>query len=132
MAAEETLDLVEVDPNAKPPVCKIIDYGKYKYVQQKKRHESKKHQVVVHLKEIKMRPNIEEHDIQFKVRHIRRFLEDKDKVKVTIQFRGREMQHRERAQEIVDRILKDVGDIGEIDIPPKMEGRTLGMILMSK
>lgn len=130
LAIEESLDLVEVDPNGKPPVCKIMDYGKYKYQLQKKQHESKKHQVVVHLKEIKMRPNIEEHDIQFKIRHVRRFLEEKDKVKITIQFRGREMQHIERARVVIDRVLKETGDVGEVEMPPKVEGKTLSMVLM--
>lgn len=132
LAELESLDLVEIDGNAKPPVCKIMDYGKYKYQQQKKKHESKKHQVVVHLKEIKFRPNTDEHDIEFKVRHIRRFIEDKDKVKTSIQFRGREMQHANRAREIFDRIMKDTADIAEVEKPPKMEGRTLAMILQPK
>lgn len=132
LAMEENLDLVEVDPNGKPPVAKIMDYGKYKYQLQKKQHESKRHQVVVHLKEIKMRPNIEEHDIQFKVRHMMRFLEEKNKVKLTIQFRGREMQHMDRARQIVDRVVKDISENGEIETPPKVEGKTLSLILMPR
>ena len=132
LAQEENLDLVEIDPNSKPPVCKIMDYGKYKYQLQKRQHESKKHQVVVHVKEIKMRPNIDEHDIQFKIRHIIRFLEDKDKAKVTIQFRGREMQHINRAREVLDRVVKETESVSEIEMPPKVEGRTLSMVLMPK
>lgn len=132
MAQEEGLDLVEIDPNAKPPVCKIMDYGKYKYTLQKKQHENKKRQVVVHVKEIKLRPNIDEHDLEFKIRHVRRFLGDKDKAKVTVQFRGREMQHIDRAREILSRFLKNLDDVGEIEMPPKVEGRTLSMIVMPK
>lgn len=132
MAGEEGLDLVEISPNADPPVCKIMDYGKYKYLQQKKKQESKKHQVVIHVKEIKLRPNIGEHDLQFKIGHVRRFLEGKDRAKVTIQFRGREMQHIGRAREVVNRILKDTEDLGEVERPAKVEGRTLSMVLMPK
>lgn len=121
--------MVEINPNSAPPVCKIIDYGKYKYLLQKKRNESKKHQIVVHLKEIQMRPNIDEHDIQFKIRHILRFLQEKDKVKVTIQFRGREMQHIERGQELANRVILEIKDHGVVDAPPKREGKTLSMIL---
>lgn len=132
IAQEEGLDLVEVDPHANPPVCKVMDYGKYRYQQQKKQHESRRHQVVIHVKEIKMRPNIDEHDLQFKLRHVRRFLTDKDKAKITIRFRGREMQHMDRARIMIDRILKDTADIGAIESPAKVEGKTLSMILMPK
>lgn len=131
-ALEEDLDLVEVDPHAKPPVCKIMDYGKHKYQLQKKQHASKKHQVVVHLKEIKMRPNIDAHDILVKLRHVRRFLEEKNKAKVLVQFRGREMQHMERARDILNRFIKDTEDVGAVEVPVKVEGRTLSMILMPK
>ena len=130
MAEEEGLDLVEVDPNAKPPVCKIIDYGKYKYQLQKKQAESRKHQVVIRTKEIKMGPNIDEHDVLFKLEHVRRFLGEGDKVKVTVQFRGREMQHTERGRDILARFVKDTADVAEVEVPPKMEGRTLSMLLM--
>ena len=123
------LDLVELDPNAKPPVCKIVDYGKYKYMLQKKQHESKKHQIVVHIKEIKIRPNIDEHDIEFKLRHVKRFLGDKDKVKVTVQFRGREIQHVERGMDVLKRFIKETEDVGQIDTPPKLEGKSMSMIL---
>ncbi len=129
LAREEGLDLVELDPNAKPPVCKIVDYGKYKYMLQKKQHESKKHQIVVHIKEIKIRPNIDEHDIEFKLRHVKRFLGDKDKVKVTVQFRGREIQHVERGMDVLKRFIKETEDVGQIDTPPKLEGKSMSMIL---
>lgn len=132
MAQDEGLDLVEIDPNAKPPVCKILDYGKYKYMKQKQQHESRKRQTVVHLKEIKLRPNIDSHDLEFKIRHVRRFLEEKDKAKITVQFRGREMQHMERARDVINRILKELEDVGVVEAPPKVEGRTLSMVLMPK
>jgi len=132
IAREEGLDLVEIDPNSNPPVCKIMDYGKFKYLQQKKQHESKKHQTVIHIKEIKMRPNIDKHDVEVKVNHIKRFLGDKDKAKVIIQFRGREMQHMERAHEIMAKIIKDVETLGVVEVPSKVEGRNLTMTLMPK
>ncbi len=123
------LDLVEISPLAKPPVCKIMDYGKYKYDQKKKASESRKKQVVVHIKEIKLRPKTEEHDYEFKVRNIKRFLENADKCKVTMVFRGREMAHRELGQRILERVLKDVKDQGIIEQAPRMEGRQLYMLL---
>lgn len=132
LAQEENLDLVEIDPNSKPPVCKIMDYGKYKYQLQKRQHASKKHQVVVQVKEIKMRPNIDAHDVEVKVKHVRRFIEDKDKAKITIQFRGREMQHIDRAKEVLHRVIRDTEDIAAVEVQPKTEGRTLSMILMPK
>lgn len=132
LALEQNLDLVEIDPNSKPPVCKIMDYGRYKYQLQKKKNESKKHQVVVHIKEIKMRPNIDEHDIQFKVNHVRRFLEDKNKAKITVQFKGREMQHMDRADAVFARVIKEIEDVGVVETPPKREGRTLHMIIAPK
>lgn len=132
MALEEGLDLVEIDPNSKPPVCKIMDYGKHKYLLQKKQNQSRKKQTVVHLKEIKLRPNTDTHDIEFKVRHVRRFLEDKDKAKITIQFRGREMQHIDRARQVLDRFIKDTEDIGAVEMPPKVEGKSLSVVLMPK
>ncbi len=132
MAQEEGLDLVEIDPNSKPPVCKVMDYGKYKYTLQKKQHENKKRQVIVHVKEIKVRPNIDEHDMEFKLRHVRRFLGDKDKAKITVQFRGREMQHIDRARDILNRFLKGTEDVAAVEMPAKVEGRTLSMILMPK
>ncbi len=132
MAQEEGLDLVEIDPNSKPPVCKIMDYGKYKYNLQKKQHENKKRQTVVHLKEIKLRPNIDEHDLMVKIKHVHRFLEDKDKAKITVQFRGREMQHMERARDVLQKVIKETEKLGEVELHPKVEGRTLSMVLIPK
>ncbi|MFH1874907.1 MAG: translation initiation factor IF-3 [Pseudomonadota bacterium] len=129
MAQEDGLDLVEVSPNARPPVCKIMDYGKYKYEQSKKRHEAKKKQVVIRTKEIKLRPSTDEHDFQTKLKHVKRFLEEGDKVKVSIRFRGREMAHRELGQEHLERIVKEVAGLGETDQAPKMEGKMLSMLL---
>lgn len=129
MAEDQGLDLVEISPNAEPPVCKIMDYGKYKYEQQKKEQESKKKQVVVQVKEIKLRPNTDIHDINFKLKHVRRFLEQKDKAKISIQFRGREMIHVDRAKENLNKIIDEVKDLGVPEREPKMEGRTLSVIL---
>lgn len=129
IADEYGLDLVEISPTADPPVCKIMDYGKYKYEQQKKTQESKKKQVTITLKEIKLRPNTDTHDIEFKMKHVRRFLEEKDKVKISVQFRGREMQHVERAKKMLIKLLEDVKDLGEAEKAPTMEGRTLSVIL---
>jgi translation initiation factor IF-3 len=128
-AEEQGLDLVEISPMAKPPVCKIMDYGKYKYEQAKKRHEAKKHQIVVKTKEIKLRPATDEHDLQTKLRHIRRFLEEGDKVKVTLRFRGREMAHLEVGRERMKRIVTEVTGLGEVEQFPKLEGRLMSMIV---
>ena len=114
---------------AKPPVCKIMDYGKYKYEQKKKAAESRKKQVIVHIKEIKLRPKTEEHDYDFKVRTVKRFLESGDKSKVTIVFRGREMAHRELGQKVLERVIKDVKEMGVIEQAPRMEGRQLSVLL---
>jgi translation initiation factor IF-3 len=129
LAQEQGLDLVEISPMAKPPVCKIMDYGKYKYEMKKKAAESRKKQVVVHIKEIKLRPKTEEHDYDFKVRNVKRFLENGDKSKVTIVFRGREMAHRELGQKILERVIKDVKDMGIIEQAPRLEGRQLSVLL---
>jgi translation initiation factor IF-3 len=123
------LDLVEVAPTAKPPVCRLMDYGKYKYQMSKKAHEAKKKQAVIHLKEIKLRCNTEEHDIQFKVRNIKKFLEGGDKVKVTMVFRGREITHPELGVEKLNRIVAEVKDVGVVEQTPKFEGRSLHMML---
>jgi translation initiation factor IF-3 len=130
-AKEKGLDLVEVAPNGKPPVCKIMDYGRFKYQQEKKAQESKKHQTIVQLKEIKMRPKTGEHDYQFKVKKIREFLEKGNKVKATIMFRGREIVHSELGRNILLRIAKDIGDLGEVERDPKMEGRNMFIIFAS-
>lgn len=128
-AEDAGLDLVEISPMAKPPVCKIMDYGKYKYEQQKKKHEQKRHQIVVKIKEIKMRPATDEHDFQTKLKHIKRFLEDGDKVKITIRFRGREMAHVEIGQNMMKRVIEELRGLGEVESFPKMEARQLFMML---
>jgi len=128
-AGELGLDLVEVNPMAKPPVCKIMDYGKFKYEEKKKASEAKKKQVVVHLKEVKLRPKTEEHDYEFKVRNVKRFLEEGNKARVTIMFRGREITHKELGQALLDDVVKDVKDVGVIEQQPRMEGRQMFMIL---
>jgi translation initiation factor IF-3 len=132
LARERDLDLVEVAPNERPPVCRIMDYGKYKYQQAKRSQEAKKRQKVVQTKEVKMRPKTEEHDYQFKMRHARRFLEEGNKVKVTVLFRGREMDHTQLGQRLLDRILTDCKDVSTIEQLPRMEGQTLSLILMPK
>ncbi|MFN2420135.1 MAG: translation initiation factor IF-3 [Gemmatimonadota bacterium] len=128
-ARDKNLDLVEVAPNARPPVCKIMDYGRYKYEQAKAEREARKKQHVTQMKEIKMRPNIEEHDFEFKTRHIRRFLEERNKVKVTIMFRGREMAHTENGMEVLDDVIEELGDLAIVEQQPRMEGRNLFLIL---
>jgi len=114
---------------AKPPVCKIMDYGKFKYEEKKKASEAKKKQVVVHLKEVKLRPKTEDHDYEFKVRNVKRFLEEGNKARVTIMFRGREITHKELGQGLLDDVVKDVKDVGVIEQQPRMEGRQMFMIL---
>ncbi|MBN1207504.1 MAG: translation initiation factor IF-3 [Myxococcaceae bacterium] len=128
-AQAEGMDLVEVNPMAKPPVCKIMDYGKFKYEEKKKASEAKKKQVVVHLKEVKLRPKTEEHDYEFKVRNIKRFLEEGNKAKVTIVFRGREITHKELGSAILDDVNKDLKDVAMVEQAPRMEGRQMFMIL---
>ena len=128
IAFEAGLDLVEVSPNADPPVCKVLDYGKYKYEAQKKANEARKKQKVIDVKEIKMRPGIDEHDYQVKMRAINRFLSDGDKVKVTLRFRGREMAHQELGAKILDRVQKDLEEIAKVEHFPKMEGRQMTMV----
>jgi translation initiation factor IF-3 len=123
------MDLVEVNPMAKPPVCKIMDYGKFKYEEKKKASEAKKKQVVVHLKEVKLRPKTEEHDYEFKVRNVKRFLEEGNKAKVTIMFRGREITHKELGSAILDDVVKDLKEVAVVEQMPRMEGRQMFMIL---
>jgi translation initiation factor IF-3 len=125
----EGLDLVEISPMATPPVCKIMDYGKFKYEEKKKASEAKKKQVVVHLKEVKLRPKTEEHDYEFKVRNIKRFLEEGNKAKVTIVFRGREITHKELGSAILDDVNKDLKEVAVVEQMPRMEGRQMFMIL---
>lgn len=123
------LDLVEISPNADPPVCKILDYGKFKYEQQKKANEARKKQKVIDTKEVKIRPTIEEHDYQVKLRNARGFLEEGDKVKVTLRFRGREMAHLGLGMEVLNRFKKDLADIGKVEAEPKMEGKQAMMLI---
>ena len=123
------LDLVEVSPKTSPPVCRIMDYGKYKYQMKKKLHEARKKQSIIHIKEVKLRPKIEEHDLQFKLRHIERFLKEGDKVKVTIMFRGREITRKELGLAILERLIEETKELGTVDQSPKQEGRNLVMFL---
>lgn len=123
------LDLVEVSPTANPPVCKIMDYGKFKYQQQKKKAEAKKKQHVVEIKEIKMRPNIDQHDYDVKTKAMRRFFEEGDKVKVTLRFRGREMAHQERGMELLKRVQADFEAAAKVEMVPKLEGRQMTMVM---
>ena len=131
-ATEYGLDLIEISPNAEPPVCKIIDYGKFKYEIQKKKNEARKKQKVIDIKEIKMRPGIDEHDYQVKMRSVRRFLEEGDKVKMTIRFRGREMVHMDLGAKVLDRIRADVDAIAKIESFPRTEGRMMMMVIAPK
>ena len=132
MAREKNLDLVEVSPTAQPPVCRIMDFGKYLYEQDKKERAAKKHQKVITVKEVKFRINVDEHDYEFKKNHVLRFLDDGDKVKATIFFRGREMTHTNLGRQILDRLIKDIGDKGIVEFRPRMEGNTLHAILAPK
>jgi len=131
-AYEKDLDLVEVSPNAKPPVCRILDYGKYKYEQAKKAKSAKRKQHTVQLKEMRYRPKIEEHDYQFKTRHVKEFLIQGYKVKVYVEFRGREMAHVEFGKKIMERLQEDLAEIAIVEQKAKMEGRNLIMIVMPK
>ena len=132
MAEESGLDLVEVSPNGKPPVCKILDYGKLKYQEQKKASEARKRQKTVDVKEIKMRPNIDTHDYVVKMRNVVKFLEGGDKVKVTMRFRGREMAHQELGMDVLNRVRDDVNELSKVEAMPKMEGRQMIMVLAPK
>lgn len=129
VALERGLDLVEVAPNAVPPVCRVMDYGKYKYEQSKKEREARKNQKIISVKEVKLRPNIEEHDFNTKMKNAVRFLENGDKVKVTIMFRGREITHPELGKELCDRLANDVKDLAKVEREAKVEGRNMIMIL---
>lgn len=124
-AKEYGLDLIEISPNAKPPVCKILDIGKYKYEQEKKTKESKKHQKNITVKEMRLRPKTQEHDYQIKLNHIKKFLSNKDKVKVNIFFKGREITHQELGVAMVDKLKNDLQDVGQVENIPKLEGRNI-------
>jgi translation initiation factor IF-3 len=128
-ARELDLDLVEVAPQADPPVCRIMDYGKFKYEEQRQAREARKKQHHVQLKEVKMRPGIEEHDFDFKIRHARRFLEEGNKVKLTMMFRGRQMAHPEFGRQVLDRVTISLQDLSKVEAQPMMEGRSMTMVL---
>ena len=129
MASESGLDLVEISPNASPPVCKIMDFGKFKYDQQKREAEARKKQKTIELKEIKFRPNTDRHDYEVKMRSVTKFLENGDKVKITLRFRGREMAHQELGAELMERVVVDTAHLGKPDVIPKVEGRQMVMII---
>jgi len=131
-AREKGLDLVEVAPNADPPVCKIIDFGKFQYVEKKKANEAKKKQVTITVKEVKFRPGTDDHDYDYRMKHAREWLQDGDKVKATIWFRGREMSHRELGARILERLERDLADVGEVEARPKMEGNQMFIVLGPK
>ena len=132
MAEEKDQDLVEVAPNSNPPVCRIMDYGKFKYQQSKRAHEAKKKQKIIHVKEVKLRPNTDRHDYDFKLKNAFRFLESGDKVKVLVFFRGREIVHRENGQKLLVRVTETLEDIAVVEQEAKQEGRTLCMIFAPK
>ncbi len=129
MAFEVGLDLVEVSPNAAPPVCKILDYGKYKYEAQKKANEARKKQKTIDVKEIKMRPGIDDHDYEVKMKAVKRFLDDGDKVKMTIRFRGREMAHQDLGLKVLQRVQAEVAELAKVEQHPRPEGRLMTMVI---
>ncbi|MGQ0662690.1 MAG: translation initiation factor IF-3 [Pseudomonadota bacterium] len=131
-AYDADLDLVEVSPNADPPVCKLLDIGKYKYEVQKKRNEARKKQKVIDIKEIKMRPGIDDHDYEVKRRSMTRFLAEGDKVKITLRFRGREMVHQDLGAKLLDRVKADLGDLAKVEQLPRLEGRQITMVVVPK
>jgi translation initiation factor IF-3 len=123
------LDLVEVSPDANPPVCKILDYGKFKYQEQKKAAEARKHQKIVEVKEVKMRPSIDDHDYDVKMRSIKRFFDEGDKVKITLRFRGREMAHQHIGFDLLQKVKADLGELAKVEAEPRLEGRQMVMVL---
>ena len=129
LADEAGLDLVEISPNANPPVCKIMDFGKFKYEQQKRESEARKKQKIIEIKEVKFRPNTDTHDYEVKMRNVFKFLENGDKVKVTLRFRGREMAHQNLGRELLERVAEDTKEIGRVENFPKMEGRQMIMLI---
>jgi translation initiation factor IF-3 len=132
LARERELDLVEVNPKAVPPVCKIMDFGKFKYEEKKKQNEARKRQAQIELKEIKLRPKTDDHDIAFKVNHVRRFLEEGNKVKLTVRFRGREITHPETAARQIEAIISEIHDVALVEQTARMEGRTMTAIVSPK
>ncbi|WP_305733492.1 translation initiation factor IF-3 [Trichlorobacter ammonificans] len=131
-AEARQLDLVEVSPTAQPPVCRIMDYGKFKYQQSKKQQESRKKQVQVQVKEVKIRPKTDDHDLDFKVKHVRRFLEEGNKAKVTLVFRGREITHQDIGRAVIERFASELADVGVVEVQPRVDGRQLFMIIAPK
>ncbi|MBD3678328.1 MAG: translation initiation factor IF-3 [Rhodobacteraceae bacterium] len=129
LAEQAGLDLVEISPNATPPVCKIMDYGKFKYEQQKRESEARKKQKIIEVKEVKFRPNTDTHDYEVKMRNVFKFLENGDKVKVTLRFRGREMAHQDLGRDLLERVAEDVQEVGKVENMPKMEGRQMVMMI---
>lgn len=129
LAEDAGLDLVEISPNASPPVCKIMDFGKYKYEQQKRESEARKKQKIIEVKEIKFRPGTDTHDYEVKMRNVYKFLENGDKVKITLRFRGREMAHLNLGRELLERVSEDVQEFGKVENMPKMEGRQMTMMI---
>lgn len=129
LAKQESLDLIEISPNANPPVCKIMDMGKYKYDQQKKANQAKKKQKTIDIKEIKLRPNIDVHDYQVKMRSVQKFLNEGDKVKITLRFRGREMAHQDRGADLLQKVKEEIDPIAKVELNPKFEGRQMIMVL---
>jgi translation initiation factor IF-3 len=129
LAQQQGMDVVEIAPNANPPVAKIVEYGKFKYEQEKKEREARKHQHADKLKEIKLRLNIDEHDYQTKLNHMREFLKDGIKVKVSLFFRGREMAHKELGDQLMQRVVTDLNGVSHLDVPPKLQGRSIHMLL---
>lgn len=130
IAADRQLDLVEIAPQADPPVCKIIDFGKYKYEQQKREKIQRKNQVVSVLKEIRLHPNTDVHDFQFKAKHAANFIEEGNKVKVSVIFKGRELAYTEQGEELINKFIETLTDIAKVEVPPKMEGRSMSAILV--
>ncbi len=131
-AQERQLDLVEVSPTARPPVCRVMDFGKFKYEQNKKQQKARKKQHVMHLKEVKLRPKIEEHDYRFKINNGRRFLELHDKVKFTVTFRGREMAHPEAGFRLLEKVVKDLEEVGQVENPARLEGRNMVLLMVPR
>lgn len=133
LTEERELDLVEISPTASPPVCRIMDYGKYRYLQKKKVQESKKHQTQVMVKEVKLGARTSEHDVDFKINHIRRFIEKKHRVKVSVFFRGREITHPEIGKELLDRVYEKIEDVASLETPqPRMEGRNMSILVVPR
>ena len=132
MAEDQMVDIVEISPSAVPPVCKLMDYGKFKYQEQKKAHDAKLKQKIIEVKEIKFRPQTDEHDYEVKMRNVKRFLEEGDKCKITLRFRGREMAHQEFGMRLLERVRDEVAELSQVEAMPKMEGRQMIMVLAAK